>query len=533
MIGALIGREFGYDLIDLVAQRPATELRLALDRLAEAELLFCRGVPPQSSYLFKHALVRDAAESTLLRGARAKWHGQIAEAVETKFPEMIESQPEILALHYAKAGEAMKAARYWLDAGQRAAQRSANIEAIAHLRNGIEILQTSPETPERDRREVGLLLALGPALMATRGWSAPEAETVYRRARHLCELLGDDRQRFNATWGSWLVCAGDNAWQSAGELVDDLFRMAERLDDPAFRLQADHAGWSTAIALGEFSTARDRVRHGLALHDPKLHREHALVYGGHDPKVCAKGYGAVSLWHLGYPDQAAQSAAEAVTHGEGLSHYPSLAHALMWAGYVHQLRRDPQAVYDYAERLRALGTEHKLALYTAVGSIMRGWALCYQSRPKVGLRELRGGIDGFATLKVRLNLAYFTALLAEAYHRAGKFEPALAAVEDADRLAERWCQSGILQLKGEILISSGAARWADAETCFDEALRIARRQEAKSPELRTATSLARLWGEQGRRAEARKLLAPAYGWFTEGFDTADLRDAAKLLSELA
>jgi len=269
------------------------------------------------------------------------------------------------------------------------------------------------------------------------------------------------------------------------------------------------------------------------LHDPKLHREHALVYGGHDPKVCAKGYGAVSLWHLGYPDQAAQSAAEAVTRGEGLSHYPSLAHALMWAGYVHQLRRDPQAVYDYAERLRALGTEHKLALYTAVGSIMRGWALCYQSRPKVGLRELRGGIDAFAALKVRLNLAYFTAVLAEACHRSGELEPALAAVEDADRLAERWCQSGILQLKGEILISSGAARWADAETCFDEALRIARRQEAKSPELRTATSLARLWGEQGRRAEARKLLAPAYGWFTEGFDTADLRDAAKLLSELA
>jgi len=175
---------------------------------------------------------------------------------------------------------------------------------------------------------------------------------------------------------------------------------------------------------------------------------------------------------------------------------------------VHRLRRDPQAVYDYAERLRALGTEHKLALYTGVGSIIRGWALCYQNRPKVGLRELRGGIDAFAALKVRLNLAYFTAVLAEACHRSGELEPALAAVEDADRLAERWCQSGILQLKGEILISSGAARWADAETCFDEALRIARRQEAKSPELRTATSLARLWGEQGRRAEARKLLAP-------------------------
>jgi len=535
-IGALIGREFSYDLIEPVARRPTAELQLALDRLVKAELLFCRGAPPQSSYLFKHALVRDAADSTLLRGSRRTWHRQIAETLETKFHVTIETQPEILALHYAKAGEAMKAAKYWLDAGRRAAQRSANIEAIAHFKNGIEVLQSSAETPERYRQEVALQLALGPALIATRGWSAPEAEGVYRRARHLCERLGDDRQRFDAAWGSWLVCAGDNAWEAAGELVDDLFRVAERLDDPAFRLQAHHAGWGTATPLGEFSTARDHVRHGLALHDPKLHRAHALIYGGHDPKVCAKGYGALSLWHLGYPDQAANSADEAVALGEALSHHPSLAHALYWAALVHQLRRDPQTVWEYAGRLRALGTEHKLALYTAIGSIMRGWALCCQGRPELGLAEVRSGVEAYAALKVRLFSPYFTAILGEAYYRAREIEPALAAVEHAmhlsDRRGERWFQSGLLNLKGQILMSSTADRWANAEDCFREALGVARRQEAKSLELRAATSLAPLWDDQGRRAEARELLAPVYGWFTEGFDTADLKDAKALLAEL-
>ena len=535
-IGALIGREFGYELVELVAQRPAAELRLALDRLAKAELLFCRGVPPQSSYLFKHALVRDAADSTLLRGARRTWHRQIAETIETEFPEMIETQPEILALHYAKAGEGMKAASYWLDAGRRAAQRSANIEAIAHLKNGIEVLQSSPETPERDRQEVALQLGLGPALQVTRGWSAPGIEDVYRRAQRLCEQLGDERERFHASWGLWLFRASDGAWEAAGELVDDLIRAAERLDDPGLRLQAHHAGWATSTNIGEHSAALEHVRRGLALHDPKLHSAHALVYGGHDPKVCAKGQGALSLWLLGYPDQAAQSAAEAVTLGETLSHHPSLAHALYWAALVHQLRRDLQPVYEYAERLRALGTEHKLALYTAIGGIMHGWALCYQGQPGAGLHELSGGVAAYAALKVKLYLAHFTAVLSEAYHRAGKVELEMATMENALSLfdtAERWCHSGILQLRGEILMASTSDHWGDGENCFHEALEIARRQAAKSPELRAATSLARLWGEQGRRDEARNLLAPVYGWFTEGFDTADLKDAKALLDALA
>ena len=535
-IGALIGREFSYEVIELVARRPAAELQVALARLVQAELLFCRGVPPRSSYLFKHALVRDAADSTLLRGARRKWHREIAEVLETHFSETTETQPEILALHYAEAGEAMKAAKYWLDAGRRAAQRSANVEAIAHFKNGIEVLQTLRETSDRDRQEIALQLALGPALLATRGWSAPEAERAYRRARDLCERLGDDRQRFDSTWGSWLVCAGDTAWEAAGKLVDDLFRIAERLDDPAFPLQAHHAGWATSTNIGEHSAALEHVRRGLALHDPKLHSAHALVYGGHDPKVCAKGQTALSLWLLGYPDQAAQSAAEAVTLAEGLSHHPSLAHALYWAALVHQLRRDRQPVYEYAERLRLFGTEHKLALYSAIGDIMHGWALCDPGQPEAGLHELSGGVEAYAALKVKLYLAYFTAVLSEAYGRAGKVELGLAKMEDALSLfhsAERCFQPGILQLKGEILIASAADHREEAENCLYEALRIARRQEAKSAELRAATSLARLWGEQGRRAEARDLLAPIYSWFTEGFDTADLKDAKSLLAELA
>jgi class 3 adenylate cyclase/predicted ATPase len=535
-IGALIGREFGFDLIELVARRPMAVLQQALDRLVTAELLFCRGEPPRSSYLFKHALVRDAADSTLLRGARRKWHREIAEAIATNFPEMIATQPEILALHYAQAGEAIKAASYWLDAGRHAAQRSANIEAIAHFKNGIEVLQSSPATPERDRQEVALQLALGPALQATHGWSAPGIESVYQRAQGLCEQLADDRQWFNATWGLWFVRAGDGAWEAASELVDNLIRVAQRLDDPGFRLQAHHAGWGTSINIGEHRTAREHVRRGLALHDPKLHSAHALIYGGHDPKVCAKGQGALCLWLLGYPDQAAQSAGEAVTLGEVLSHPPSLAHALLWAALVHQLRRNPQPVNGYAQRLRVLATEHKLALYTAIGRIMRGWALCYEGQSEFGLHELSGGIEAYAAARVRLNLAHFTAVSAEAYHYAGKVGHGLAAIEHAVsllHLAEHWCQSGILQLKGEILISSAPDHRTEAESCFQEALQIARRQGAKSAELRAATSLARLWGKHDRRGEARDLLAPVYSWFTEGFDTADLKEAKRVLDELA
>jgi len=253
--------------------------------------------------------------------------------------------------------------------------------------------------------------------------------------------------------------------------------------------------------------------------------------------VCAKGYGALSLWHLGYPDQAAQSAVEAVTLGEGLSHPPSLAHALYWAALVHQFRRDPRAVHEYAERLRALGTEHRLALYAAIGDIMRGWAGCYQGRVESGLREVRSGMEAYAALKVRLFSPYFTALLGEACYLTSEIEPALVAVEEAmhlsDRLAERWCQSAIWQLKSQILMSSAADNREEAENCLQEALQLARRQEAKSAELRAAASLARLWGEQGRRTEARDLLAPVYGWFTEGFDTADLKEAKALLFELA
>ena len=224
-----------------------------------------------------------------------------------------------------------------------------------------------------------------------------------------------------------------------------------------------------------------------------------------------------------------------MTLGETLSHHPSLAHALLWAALVHQLRRD-QPVYEYAERLRVLGTEHKLPLYTAIGSIMHGWALCYQGQPEAGLHELSGGVAAYAALKVKLYLAHFTAVLSEAYHRAGKVELGLATMENALSLfdtAERWCHSGILQLRGEILMASTSDHWGDGENCFHEALEIARRQAAKSPELRAATSLARLWGEQGRRDEARNLLAPVYGWFTEGFDTADLKDAKALLDALA
>jgi predicted ATPase len=299
-------------------------------------------------------------------------------------------------------------------------------------------------------------------------------------------------------------------------------------------LQAHHAAWGTTTFLGEVTAAHNHVRQGLTLYDPQSHRAHALLYGGHDPGVCGKALGALSLWMLGYPDQAAQSAREAVVLAESLEHAPSLAHALAFAGLCHQLRRDAAAVLDCGERLVALAGEHRLAQYRAVGTIARGWAQAHQARVPEGLAELRRGLDDYAATRVKAWFVYFKASLAEAYYRVGGAELGLSAVDEAlalsDQLSERLWLAGMLHLKGAILMATD--RLVDAERCYREASELAGQQGARSVTLRAAVSLARLWRDQDRRAEARNLLAPVYGWFTEGFDTPDLKEAKALLDEL-
>jgi class 3 adenylate cyclase/predicted ATPase len=528
-IGAAIGREFPYELAVAAAPGSEAAMRDGLDRLAAAGLIFQRGIPPVAEYQFKHALVQDTAYGTLLRRARQRLHQRIATALRDQSPETSERVPEVLAHHFAAAGQPESASGYWLEAGRRAAARSANVEAVAHLTRGIEALGGVADTTERARQELALQLALGPALMTTRGFSAPEPERAYQTARLLSERLGDDRARFASVWGLWLASGSSGTPAFRRELADELFRVAERLDDRELLLEAHHAGWATDLSAAHLIRARKHVLEALALYDRKEHRLHALVYGGHDPAVCGKGHGAVMLWLLGYPDQAAREARDVVFFAESIGHVPSVGHALWWAAMVHQVRRDAPPVLDHSRRLLALGAEHALKQYQMIGSITHGWALAHLSDVEEGLSELRHADISYAGTQK----TYFHAILAETELRAGHFDRAEAALNDAaaiaNRLDETWWRAGMLCIEGDILRTRSADQWHEAEERYRAAITIAQEQQAKSLELRAATRLARLWQGQGRGAEARDLLAPVYGWFSEGFETPDLKEAKALL----
>jgi class 3 adenylate cyclase len=533
-IGGAIGREFSHALLAAVTRKGEAELDAALNRLVDAGLLFRQGLPPHATYLFKHALVQDAAYGTLLRGPRQELHARIAAATEKGMPERVEREPELLAYHYAEAGQPDTAAGYWLAAGRLAARRSANSEAVAHLRRGIAAVRGLPETVERNRLELALQLALGPALVSSRGFGDAEASTGYQRAAELARRLGDDRDRFAATWGLWITIRAKSAsdhmrlrLQYLGEMVE----AAERTGDAELLLQAHHSSWSTRIWNGEFASASEHVRSGLALYDPERHRHHALMYGGHDPGVCGNGQGAVALWALGWPDRAVQSARESIVLGETLDHLPSLLHSLWFATSVYFLRRQAADVLACSARLLALGSEHGLKLYEAIGGVFHGWALIQQLDAQAGLAELRAAVATYATT-ARVNLDLYRAILAEAELRAGNFEEGTAVLIQGERSTDEWWRAGYLRLRGDLLLRGPNDDRGAAERLYRQAISVAAGQQAKSLELRAATSLAMLLGEQGRRSEGYAVLAPVYGWFTEGFGTLDLREAKALLGEL-
>jgi class 3 adenylate cyclase/tetratricopeptide (TPR) repeat protein len=317
-IGAVLGREFAYELIEPVTQRSAAELQAALDQLGEAGLLFCRGTPPHSSYLFKHALVQDAAYSTLLRGRRQELHARVAAALEQHFADLVERQPELLAHHLTAAGDTERAIGQWLKAGQHAAMRLAYLEAIAHLERGLGLLHSLPESPVRNGREIELQLALGLCLYPTKG--AVAAKPAYTRAIELAESSGEPQQRFEALYGVWQSTTSSGGIAAASPLSERLLRMAEREGDDGLRLQAHHSVWSTWYHTGDPAKTRQHADIGRLLYDPEKHASHRLTYGGHDPGVCARDHGALAEWLLGYPEKARASIAEALALAERLAH---------------------------------------------------------------------------------------------------------------------------------------------------------------------------------------------------------------------
>jgi tetratricopeptide (TPR) repeat protein len=391
-----------------------------------------------------------------------------------------------------------------------------------------------PEGAEAIRLELALQLALGPAVMSIRGFGASEAEAAYRRARELAEALGNSQLLFAAIWGLWLTSGQSLEIDRRAILVDELFRVAEPLRDTALELQAHHAAWATLIFRGDLLRSREHIRRGLELYDRKLHGDHAVLYGGHDPAVCGTGQGALALWMLGYPDQAVESGQRSIVLANDLAHPPSVGHALWFTGVAYMMRRDVPAVLRLAEQLVDVSRERGLAQYQAIGGIMRGWARARSGAIEEGLAELRAAIIAHrATASVLVG--FFAAELAETELLGGHIEEAASALALAVGTQERervW-ESHILGATGHLRMAQDPADLQGAEQMYNEAISIARDNNAKSLELRAALRLARLRQRQGRAQEAVHLIQPIYSWFTEGFDTADLKEARELVEHPA
>jgi predicted ATPase len=532
----VVGREFSYELIEQVAQRPEQELETELDRLTDVGLLFCRGRPPHSSYLFKHALVQDAAYATLLRPRRQQLHEAIAAALEREFPEIVVAQPELLAHHYTEASLRLQAIDKWLRAGERANEGSANPEAIAHLTRGLELLEDLPESSQRDEKELAFQVALLTPLFAARFGSA-EGERAARRAMELSRKVGgaDQRPLVRALFGLSLTYSARGKIRIGREVAEQMLVVAERLQEPEPLAYAQNLMGNTLFWLAELGTARMHLEKGIALYQPEWSRSLAFRFGFNCASTCYFFLGRV-LWHLGYPDQALASAEQAVAIAETVSHPVSRASALSWAAALHQLRGEVGRAREVAEIDLVVTAEEIIPFFRAHGVMLRGWALVEEGHGEEGIAQLREGYAAYRAIGAQIECSHWLALLAEAYRDTGRPAEGLHQIAEAlDHVA----QTGIVYYEAELHRLDGQLRLCldppdeqRAETSFRRALDIARPQKAKAWELRAATSLARLWGEQGRRREGRDLLASIYGWFTEGFNTADLKEAKALLDEL-
>jgi class 3 adenylate cyclase/predicted ATPase len=534
-IGAVIGREFGYELIEHVAQRPAAELQAGLDRLAEAGLLFCRGVAPQSSYLFKHALVQDAAYSTLLRAARQRLHRRIGEVLEEQFPAIAETQPELLAHHFTEAGLSAKAITYWRLGGRRSAARSAVVEGVEQLRRGLRLVSDLPDGHERAQRELELQVELGSTLQKATGYARPEVIDAWERARELIAITEAHQTPlgFSVLWG---LCIAN---YSGGNVRSALLQAKEYLSTARSQAEAGPLAighrlvGTTLILSGVFPAALSHLEHAVSLCTAEAHRTLASRFG-QDTSVTALCHYSWALWHRGYPEQARKASDDALQYAEHTGDAYTLSYALYGSIYTAAFERHTAEVERFANEQATLTSAHGFGWSTF--AVFQGWAMAQRGNGAAGVERIREGLTVCRGKGQRQWETFNLGLLAEAHALAGDIEAGLAAVAQGlaagEDTGEKMADAELYRLRGDLLRRFPQPDLSGAEASLRQAGAVARQQGTRGFELRAATSLAQLWGEQGRRAEARDLLAPVYGWFTEGFDTPDLKEAKALLQEL-
>jgi predicted ATPase/class 3 adenylate cyclase len=542
-IGAALGRKFSHPLLAAVVRKPEAELASALDRLIAAGLLFQQGVPPHATYLFKHALVQDAAYGTLLREPRRALHARIAETLQSQFTEIAENQPELLARHCTEAGLIEQAASLWGKAGQRSLERSALVEAVAQLTRALNQIATLPASPALRREEMKLQVALITPLTHVKGYAAPETNAAVERARQLieqAETLGeppdDPLLLFSVLYGVWVAnyVAFDGGMMR--ELSTEFLALAEK-QRATMPLSVGHRLVGTSLACtGDIAQGRAHLDRAAALYNPTEHRPLALRFG-QDVRVAILSNRALALWMLGHPTAALADTDQLLTDAREIGQAATVMYALFHAAHIQLFRGNYQAVNTLGEEVVALAEEKGALLWKGSGVTDQGCVSALTGKASDAVQMITAGIGLWRATGATAWMPLYRLHLAKAYSELDQFDEAWRNIRDAmsaiEDTKERWWEAEVNRTAGEITQLSPERDAAKAEEYFERALAVARQQQAKSWELRAAMSLARLWRDQGKVSQARELLAPVYGWFTEGFDTRDLKEAKALLAELA
>jgi predicted ATPase len=535
---AVLGREFPLGLIQRVTRKPEEELERGLSRLQAGEFIYEQPAAGGVEYTFKHALTQEVAYGALLVERRKLLHERAGLGLESMFVEQLDDHLDELAHHYSRSDNVGKAVEYLERAGQQALQRSAYADAINSLDAALNLLEKLPDGLERARREVLLQLSVGPALIAVKGYGAPETELAYTRALELCQQLDNPPELLPALGGLWVVHLLRGELPAAYELAERTLRLAQEAHDPTLLGQARQALGSTSYWMGRFLPAMEHLENATTSYVSEGNLPHMLQFGGADARVRTVSYAALTLWQLGYPNQALKRGNESLALAQRLSHPFSLAFAQnAVGGHLYSLRREVRAVHETAESMIALCAEQGFTTVSAWPTVWRGWALAEQGHHQEGIEQIQQGLAASRLTETELLRTYHLCLLAEAYKNVGRLDDALSALGGALAAANedemRAYEAEIHRLKGELLLKKDDSNAAEARSCFERAIEIARKQSAKSWELRATTSLARLLAKQRKRDEARSMLTQIYGWFTEGFDTADLKDAKALLDQLS
>ena len=534
-IAAILGREFDFELLAAVVSIDERTLRGELDKLVSAGILYTKGQSPAGVYIFRHVLLEEALRSAIAESTRQRFHHRIAEAIEARFAQLAETEPELLAEHFAEAEVIDKAIDYLLKAGLRSRDRFAQVEAISHLTKGLDLLETQEPSPERDARELELLVPLGTAYIASRGYASPEVGAIFQRTRVLCERVGQTSQLFAMMWGNFAFHIVRGDFRVCSDLAEEAMTFGERLNDPGILMEALFLKGLTRLYRGDFAGARDYCGRAIAEFDDRERTAFWAGLVGEDAGVTHRCYLALAVWHLGFPDQAVKLNDEMLALADSINHPFSVEYALHHTGWLYQHCRLGGQAQAAGEEQTRIATEQGFRFWHASGMLYTAAGVILQGRLEEGLQLLEKGLEAYRATGAELAIPYYLSVLADGCIKAGRFAQASAALDEALTLVEkndeRFQEAELYRLKGELALAESGDQSA-AEKCFRLAIEIGQRQRSKAWELRATTSLAGLWQKRGRREDAIRVLSAARGLFTEGFTMPDIVDATTLLENL-